>query len=132
MYASLRGQHMSAAQVLHALAAACGAALAASWLGLLVLEALRSDYWIPNLYSYDQALVLAVVFASYAIGWRHALIGAALALAGTAVYFSITYASSGAMPQLPAVWFAAPGILYLLAWVFGDRRHESNSHTART
>jgi hypothetical protein len=131
MYLSLRGHHIPFAHLFRDLAAICGAALAAGWLGLLVLEAIRSSQWIPNIQSYGQALVLAIVFASYAIGWRHALVGAALALAGTAVFFAAGYATTGAVPPLPAVWLALPGVLYLLAWVYGDRRHGTNLHIRR-
>lgn len=131
MYLSLRGHHITYAQLIRDLAAACGAALAVGWLGLLVLEAIRSSLWIPNIHSYSQALVLAVVFASYAIGWRHALIGAALALVGTAVFFAVGYASTGVLPPLSAVWLAAPGLMYLLAWIYDKRRHGTKVHMRR-
>jgi hypothetical protein len=132
MYASLLGHQIPIARFFRDAAAACGAALVASWLGLVVVEAIRSDEWIPNIHSYKQAVVLAVVFVSYAIGWQHQLIGAALALAGTAVFFAVSYVDTSILPPLAAIWLAAPGALYLLAWFCGDRRHGIDAWSPRT
>jgi hypothetical protein len=122
MYASPRGYHVPIAHVFRDVAAASGAALVAMWLVMLALETFKSDETIPNVHSYVQALVLVGVFAGYAIGWRHELTGAALVIAGTALFFAVGYAEVGVAPPLPAAWFAIPGVLYLLAWMFGDRR----------
>lgn len=130
MYASFfHGDHVPIAHMFRNAAAATGAALVASWCGLLVLEVMRSLDWIPNIHSYTQALVLAGIFAAYAIGWRHALIGAILVFVGTAVFFAVGYAGVGILPPLPAAWFAAPGVLYLLAWTCGDGRYAHSSRT---
>jgi hypothetical protein len=131
MYASLRGHHVPIARVFRDAAAACGATLVACWFGLLMLEVIRSGDWLPNIRSYNQALVLTIVFASYAIGWKHELIGAALALAGTAAFFAVGFVGVRVFPPVPAVWLAAPGILYLLAWMCGDRRDGINVHSPR-
>jgi hypothetical protein len=98
-------------------AALSGLALVANWFVLLVLEAVTTQRWIPNVHSLDQGIVLAVVFASYLIGWRHELIGATLALGGVLVFFAVGFASVGTTPPFAAAWFAAPGVLYLLAWI---------------
>ncbi len=126
-----RGYHVPIAHVLRDAAAASGATLIACWMVLLVQEAIRSGNWIPNLQSYNQALVLAVVFASYAIGWRQELVGAILALAGTAIFFAVGYAGANLLPPLPAIWLAAPGVLYLLAWVCKDRPHRIVKHFSK-
>ena len=122
MYASFHREHFPVAHLFRNAAAASGAALMFSWFALLVIEMIRSGDWVPNIHSLNQALALAVIFASYAIGWRHELVGAALAIAGTALFFAIGMAGTGVWPQLPVAWFAAPGVLYLLAWICGDRR----------
>lgn len=122
MYASPRRYHVPIAHMFRDVAAASGAALVAMWFVMLALETVTTGELIPNIRSYAQALVLAGVFAGYAIGWRHELIGAALAIAGTGLFFAVGYSEVGAMPPLPAAWFAIPGVLYLLAWMFNDRR----------
>jgi hypothetical protein len=118
--------HVPVSELFRDAAAAVGAVIAANWLVLLVLEAIKQGEWIPNIWSFNQAIVLAIVFAAYAIGWRHPFVGAALALGGTAAFFSIGYASVQAMPPLPAAWFAAPGVLYLAAWFTGRRQLAKN------
>ena len=123
MYSTLRRHHVSVAQLFRDAAAACGGSLVVCWLGLLGLEVNRTGAWIPNVQSLNQALVLAVVFASYAIGWRHELLGAVVAILGTVLFFTVGYASVGISPPLPAAWLATPGVLYLLAWIFGGREH---------
>lgn len=97
-------------------AALSGIALVANWIALVVLEAAAMREWIPNVHSLHQGVVLMVVFAAYAIGWRHELIGAVLALGGVFVFFAVSFASVGTLPPLGAVWFATPGVLYALAW----------------
>jgi hypothetical protein len=124
MATSLGRHHVTVSDFFRNAAAAVGAVIAADWLVLLILEAVRRTEWIPNIWSVNQAAILAVVFASYVIGWRHPLIGAALSLGGTAIFFLVGYASVKVMPPLPAAWFAAPGLLYLTAWL-SDRRHQS-------
>lgn len=119
----LRKNHVPVSEYSRIAAAAVGAVIAANWLVLLVLEAFRQTEWIPNIWSLNQAMVLAVVFASYLIGWRHPLIGAALALGGTALFFVVGYTSTKTIPPLPAAMFAVPGVLYLTAWLADRRRH---------
>jgi hypothetical protein len=122
MYASSRHHSHSNTEVFREFAAASGATLFICWLGGLIVEAIRFDAVVPNIHSFPQALVLAVVFTSYAIGWRHKLAGGVLAIMGTAAFFLVSYLSVQVMPPLPAAWFAVPGVLYLLAWAF-ERKH---------
>ncbi len=123
----IRGHHVPVGQALRNAAAACGATVVAYWVLLVVLEAFRTAEWIPNIHSHDQALALVVVFASYAIGWRHELIGALLALVGTALFFAIGHAEAGISPPLAAAGLAVPGLLYLGAWLATDRRNLRNN-----
>jgi hypothetical protein len=121
MYASSHRHSHSNAEVFREFAAACGATLFVCWIGLLIVEAVRSGDVVPNIHSFPQALVLAIVFASYAIGWRRELVGGVLAIVGTAAFFVVSYLGVQAMPPLPAAWFAMPGVLYLLAWAFEEK-----------
>ena len=123
MYASSYRHHMPIYDSFRYAAALSGIALVANWIALVVLEAAAMREWIPNVQSLHQGVVLMVVFASYAIGLRHELIGAALALGGVLVFFAVGFASVGTMPPLAAIWLAAPGMLYALAWLTRrDRR----------
>jgi hypothetical protein len=117
MYTSLRGHQVPIAQVLRSAAAACGAILVLCWVGMFVFEGIRLQRWIPNFHSHNQALVLVLVFASYAIGWRHELIGGLVAIVGTVAFFQIGYVGANAFPPLPVAWLASPGVLCLLAWI---------------
>ena len=120
MDVTLHGQHVSRPTLYRVAAAACGAALVLLWMVFVAGEAIEFDQWVPNIYGYNQAIVLAALFASYAIGWRHELVGGILAIVGTVAFFVVGYC--GTLPGLSAVWFAAPGVLYLLAW--SSRRRE--------
>lgn len=121
MYASSHRHSHSSTEVFREFAAASGATLFICWLGGLIVEAIRFGEVVPNVHSFPQALVLALVFASYAIGWRHKLVGGVLAIVGTAAFFVVTYLGVQVMPPLPAAWFAVPGVLYLLAWAFEEK-----------
>jgi peptidoglycan/LPS O-acetylase OafA/YrhL len=123
MYASIHKHDLTYADFFRDCAAAGAAIIAASWLGLVVSEAIRSHQWIPNISAFPQAIGLAFIFAAYAIGWRRELIGAVLAIFGTVAFFAVGYLSMGVIPPLPALWLAVPGILYLLAWYFGRHDH---------
>lgn len=121
MYASSHHHSHSNSEIFRESAAACGATLFVCWLGLLIAEVVRSGDVVPNIHSFPQALVLALVFASYAIGWGHKLLGGLLAIVGTVVFFVVGYLSMQVAPPLPAAWFAVPGVLYLLAWAFEEK-----------
>jgi hypothetical protein len=97
-------------------ARAGGAILFVTWLGYVIVEAARTDVGPPTVAAYLQAGALALVFAGYAWGWRNEPAGGVLALLGTAAFFAVPHLSMGYMPDLNAAWFAAPAVLYLLAW----------------
>jgi hypothetical protein len=122
MINALERYELTPAKVFRDCAAVCGAIIVAAWFSLATLEAFRNDEWIPNIYSYPQAIVLAAVFAGYFVGWRHPLVGAALAIVGTAAFFVVGYLCVEMVPPLPAVWLAIPGVLYLFAWAVGRRK----------
>ncbi len=122
----LRKHHVPVSELFRDAAAAIGAVIAVDWLMLLLLEAVRQGEWIPNMWSFNQAVILGLVFAAYAIGWRHPLVGATLVIGGTAAFFSVGYASTQVMPPFPVAWFAAPGVLYLAAWFTGHRQLAKN------
>jgi hypothetical protein len=63
-----------------------------------------------------QAALLGVVFAGYVIGWRIELAGGLLSILGTfafGAFYTLTFDQF-----FPISWalFAAPGLLYLIAW----------------
>ena len=95
---------------------ASGCTLIIAWLAFVVAEVFRSGP--PSSTSAaSQAGALAVVFMGYLIGWRNELAGGLLAFFGTIAFLMIIYqVTLGAMPQLGALGFAVPGLLYLAAW----------------
>jgi hypothetical protein len=129
MYASIHRSDVDVAHTFRFLAAASATVLFISWLTLLVSEMISREKWLPNLTSYDQAIVLAVLFASYVIGWRHELVGAALTFVAMLAFFSVGYRSTETFPPLAAIWLATPGVLYLLAWYCGGRSRRSPSES---
>jgi hypothetical protein len=94
------------------------------WLGLILAEAMQGKIVEPGVAAFYQAAALAVVFAGYAIGWRHELAGGLLAVVGTVAFFAVHVLSLQFWPDLSAVWFAAPGVLYLLACYSDAERGE--------
>jgi len=128
MYAFSHKSYLPVGYLLRSLAAISGAVIVINWLVLFVLEARMwgelLPYYKPSL---SQAMALAVVFASYVVGWRYELFGAVLAAVGVALFFLVGFLSTGAYPQVEAIYLAVPGMLYLLAWISGDRRihHEA-------
>jgi hypothetical protein len=95
-----------------------------AWVLLVLLEVARRDVEPPSASAYYQAAALAIVFAGYVLGWRKELAGGILAIIGTVAFFAVHVVTIGILPGLEAVWFAAPGVLFLLAWTFGDRNDE--------
>lgn len=118
MYASTQRHHDYAAQC-RFLARTSAVTLFAIWAAYVVAEMIRSSHAAIAPETYLQAIVLAVVFAGYAIGWRRELVGGLMAIVGTAAFF-VVEAVTVSMPQDPnMVWFAVPGFLYLLARHYG-------------
>lgn len=122
MINAMQRHELTPANIFRDFAAICASIIVAAWVSLATIEAFRTDEWIPHLPSYPQAVVLAVVFAGYFVGWRHPLVGAALAIVGTAAFFVVGYVCVGMVPPLPAAWLAIPGVLFLFAWAVGRRK----------
>ena len=89
-----------------------GVIVLALWALLVGIEFLRSG--APSGNNYVQAAFLGIVFLGYAIGWRRELLGGALTLVGTCGFIAFNQALMGA-PLLGSIWFAAPGVFYLIA-----------------
>jgi len=119
MSTSIQQRRVSNSEVYRWLACASGALLFIAWLGFVIFEAISN--WPPSRDAMYQAVGFAIVFAGYALGWRFELAGGLLAILGTAAVFAAC-AFTGLLPQLSVAWFAAPGVLYLLAWHY-DHRH---------
>lgn len=94
----------------------CGAMLFVGWVFLVFNELFKNRFEMPRIEAFYQAGALAVVFVGYLISRKHAVVGSAVAIAGTACFFAIAFATSGVAPQLNAVWFALPPVLTLAAW----------------
>lgn len=123
MYASFHKRDMTYADLFRDAAAASAAVLGVIWMGMVVNEMVVKKEWLPNAHSALQLLVLAVIFGAYVVGWRHGVLGAALAVLGTFALFAVAYWSVGMLPPLAAAWFAVPGVLYMLAWLADRPRH---------
>jgi hypothetical protein len=103
-------------------ARASAAVLVVIWLAFMVSEAMRPGFGHLGVSHLGQAATLAVVFAGYAIGLRKELAGGIVATVGTLAFFAVVLATSGQIPGLAAVLFAFPGVMYLLAWHYDERR----------
>ncbi len=114
-------QSLSISQSLRWGAEASGILLVVGWVAFVCAELVRTQFEIPARGSFYQAAALLVVFTGYAFLWRHLLVGSALAIIGTGIYFAINWMTFGLLPGWDAVLFAIPGVLALLAWSV-DRR----------
>lgn len=98
----------------------CGVGLFVSWVALVALDATRPGFpFPPPAGMYLQAAALAVIFAGYAVGWKHELAGGALVLLGVLGYIAVCLVDLTVVPSVALAWFAVPGLLYLMA-----RRHQ--------
>jgi hypothetical protein len=94
-----------------------------AWLILLAVEWFQ--HGSPDLRSLDQvyqAAALAVVFAGYALGWRYELAGGLVAVFGTIAFAAVWVWIFAVPPTATVAWFAAPGLLYILAW-YSSHKH---------
>jgi hypothetical protein len=107
-------------------ARATAAVLASIWLVMVLAEAIRARFEIPSRESLYQAVVIAIVFAGYAIGFRKELVGGLIAILGTLAFFAVNRFFVGGFPSVEAALFAAPGILYVLAW-YSERQTVSHA-----
>ena len=83
---------------------------------------MRPGFDGPGINTFGQAASLAIVFAGYAIGWRKELAGGIAAIVGTLAFFVVVLTTTREMPGVAALLFAIPGVLYLLAWHYDERR----------
>jgi hypothetical protein len=92
------------------------------WLAFFINEVMRPGFGDTSTSTFGQAVSLAVVFAGYAIGYRTELAGGITAIIGTLAFFAVVLATTSTLPDLPALFFVIPGVLYLLAWHYDERR----------
>jgi hypothetical protein len=122
MYTSIQNRQVSDSSLFRYCGRAGGLIVMASWLVVVVVEAVRQGP--PVLGNYYQAIPLAMIFAGYAIGWRKEILGGSLAIIGTLVFIAQYVAMFRVFPDAGAVWFAAPGVLYLIAHYLDGRKVE--------
>lgn len=97
-----------------------------SWLTFVVAESFSEVTKTPSWDIYLQAAVLSVIFAGYAVGWRHEAVGGLIAILGTVAFFIVDAFTTKAGAAIDAVaLFAVPGVFYVLAWMLdrGPSRH---------
>ena len=121
MYASVHKDHTELARVLRTTAAVCGAAVVVYWLALVAHEMIRLGTLFPNEGSNPQIIAVAAIFASYVIGWKHELLGAALAMAGVAALLFLQFVAVRVVATPLVICLAAPTVLYVAAWWLAHR-----------
>jgi len=125
MYTSVPGQHVPYSWLFRWCARAGGAIVVVAWLVFVLVEAARPVAGPPSIAAYYQAAALALVFAGYALGWQKELAGGVLTIVGTIAFFAVHVLTFGMLPGLEAAWFTTPGVLYLLAWKYDERRPDA-------
>ena len=116
---TIQKNEFSIAQWFRGMGRASAIVLFVTWLGLLVAELTRDVSGNPGREEFFQVAALAVVFAGYAIGWRHEVVGGLTAILGTVAFFVVDFFTTEAGAAIdPVVLFAVPGVFYLLAWYF--------------
>ena len=98
------------------------AVLVVIWLAFFISEAMRPGFGDLSTSTIGQTASLAVVFAGYVIGYRRELAGGVAAIIGTLAFFAVVLTTTEEVPGLAAMLFAVPGVLYLLAWHYDERR----------
>jgi hypothetical protein len=122
MFTSVKTGPVLFSDQLRLAARASAVVLVVVWLAFIVSDVLRPGFGNLGVSHFGQAVSIAVVFAGYAIGFRKELAGGIVATVGTLAFFAVVLATSGEIPGLGAVLFAFPGVMYLLAWHFDERR----------
>ena len=118
MNASVAKSRLVVPRLLSRAAQVCALALFVGWLALVVGELINSHFQWPSPHAFYQAAALALVFGGYMLSYRHALAGSLAAIVGTVAFFVISFATSGVMPSVHALWFAIPAVLTLAAWAY--------------
>jgi hypothetical protein len=113
MYTSIQNRQVSDSSLFRYCGRAGGLIVVASWLVAVIFDTTRQG--LPIIENYYQAIPLALIFAGYAVGWRKEILGGLLTIVGAFVFIAQYVAMFGTYPEAGAVWFAAPGVFYLIA-----------------
>jgi hypothetical protein len=97
-----------------------GLIVVASWLVFVVVELTRIGP--PIVENYYQAIPLALIFTGYVVGWSKEILGGLLTIVGAFAFIVQYVAMFGVLPGAGAVWFAAPGVFFIIAHYL-DARH---------
>jgi hypothetical protein len=127
MYTSLPNRTAHPVDLYRFCARAGGVTIIASWLVLLVQEALRPGFDSHVTSEYQQLAALAMVFGGYILGWWKEFAGGMLAIIGTITFFAVVIMTQQAPAPPAAVWFAAPGAFYLLASACTEKHSDAKS-----
>jgi hypothetical protein len=125
MNASVQPTQVPSPVIFRWAARAAGVIATLTWLELVLYEWVKvgsPDF--RNSHQSLQAAALAIVFAGYLVGWRNELLGGVLSILGTIAFVLIVLAFVASGPSAAAAWFAAPGLLYILAWYSSSHRYE--------
>ncbi len=98
------------------------AVLIVIWLALFITEAMRPGFGDLSASTIGQAASLAIVFVGYVVGVRRELAGGIAAIIGTLAFYLLVLATTEEVPGVAALLLAIPGVLYLLAWHYDERR----------
>jgi hypothetical protein len=121
MYASIQRGQLLSSWFFRCCARASGVAIFLGWLCAVVSELFLTG--LPVKENYLQVVPVAAIFAGYAIGWRKELLGGMLAVFGAMASVWVDAAVLG-NAVTGMLWFAVPGIFYLLA------HYLDNAHVA--
>jgi hypothetical protein len=127
MDSSAHEHHLAYSDLFRWSARSGGAILFAGWLGLVVAELVRLRLATLSTNSCYRAVALAVVFIGYAVGGRGEVLGGLLAFLGVAIYYLVVVLTAGIPPGMEATLFAAPGVIFLLAWCCDHRNVRASS-----
>jgi hypothetical protein len=130
MYASVQDRQLSYSWLFRNCGRLGGLIVMISCAVLALYEATRSGAPAPE--AYVQAGALAIVFAGYVIGWSKEMLGGALAVAGTVLFYVLHIVTIGSPPLPTVALFAVPGVFFMLARYLDERRSgevgESHEH----
>jgi hypothetical protein len=70
-----------------------------------------------------QIVALAIMFAGYALAWRHERAGGLVSLAALGAFYAINLADVGVLPGPTFLLFAVPSVLFLAAGLFARWEH---------
>lgn len=103
-------------------ARASAAVLFGIWVTLFTCDISRLRFDDLAMSTYSQGAALLVVFAGYLIGLRQEFVGGITAILGTIAFMAIVLSTTYEIPGVAGLLFALPGVLYLLAWRYDERR----------